>query len=632
MKGFKRKLFVFWVGLLVIALPIVAYGANFETERYDVTLDVKEDNSFYVEETIHVNFTSPGHGIYRYIPYVGKWSYRLPNGELVEKNYKLKINQVETPEFKNEISYENNNMLIRIGDPNVIVSGDVNYKLRYQVVAYEDGDANLDQLYWGLLQGQWETPIKNADFTITMPKEFDASKVEFISGAYGSNDTTVVEWSEEGTTLQGSINRELLKGEAVTLRMVLPEGYFVGERNHDWMAVAMYGLIALAAIVSVLLWWLFGRDRKIVKTVEFYPPNGVTPGEIGYILDGVVDNKDVVSMMLHFANEGYLEIKEEENDNFRLIKKKELPESAETYEYTMFNGLFSERDSVDMETLKEDFYPTFQATKSQLKGKFNQKRGNLIFTKTSIFAQVVSALVLINPLLAVAILGVEYCYLSVGYTLLFLPTVALVLAGYGAMRSMYERKDSTRKRFKMGMSVATLLLSGLGFGIFIAEAGFLLELPLVGVLAAASSVVCMICAVAMKKRTKYSVEIMGKILGFKEFIRTAELDRIKTLAEENPEYFYHVLPYAYVFGLTDIWSKKFEGIALSTPDWYQSGYNGNLFSTYIFLNSFHHCTRAMQSSIVVPSSGGIGTSGGGGFTSGGGFSGGGMSSGGGGSW
>lgn len=631
MKGLLKNTIVFFVGLVFFALPVAVYGANFETEQYDVSLDVKENNSFYVEEDITVNFTSPSHGIYRYIPKTGTIDYQR-NGEAVKKHYKLKIKDIETPGFENEISYENNNIVIRIGDPDITLSGPVSYKLRYQVIGHEDGDAYLDQLYWGLLQGEWETSIKNADFTIKMPKNFDQSNVEFISGAYGSNDISRVEWSVEGNNLKGSINRELLKGEGVTLRIVLPEGYFVGERNNDWMGVAMYILIILAAVISILLWWFFGKDQKVVKTVEFYPPEGVTPGEIGYILDGVVDNNDVVSMILHFANEGYLEIIEEEKDNFRLVKKKDLPESAETYEHTLFQGIFTDRDSVNMEELKKDFYATFQASKSQLKGKFTKKRGNLVFTRTSIFAQIITALVLMNPLLSIAILGVGYRYLSFGYTLMFLPAVALTLAGYATMRSMYERKDNTRKRFKVGMSVATIFLSGFGLGIFIVESIFILNLPFASVLAALSTFVCMICAVAMKRRTKYSVEIMGKILGFKEFIRTAELHRIKTLAEENPKYFYHVLPYAYVFGLTDIWAKKFETIALAPPEWYQSSYNGNLFTSYVFLHSFHHYTNAMQNSIVIPSSGNVGTIGGGGFTSGGGFSGGGMSSGGGGSW
>ena len=59
-----------------------------------------------------------------------------------------------------------------------------------------------------------------------------------------------------------------------------------------------------------------------------------------------------------------------------------------------------------------------------------------------------------------------------------------------------------------------------------------------------------LCIVFMTQRTKSSIELMGKILGLKNFIEKAELNRINILVEENPNYFYNILPYAYVMGLT----------------------------------------------------------------------------------
>ena len=100
--------------------------------------------------------------------------------------------------------------------------------------------------------------------------------------------------------------------------------------------------------------------------------------------------------------------------------------------------------------------------------------------------------------------------------------------------------------------------------------------------------------------------------------------------DETPDYFFNVLPYAYVFGLTDKWAKKFEEITVEPPNWYHSSYDGQMFNTWIFMNSFHHYTNSMQHNITIPpaSSGG----GDGSFSGGGGFSGGGMGGGGGGSW
>ena len=132
----------------------------------------------------------------------------------------------------------------------------------------------------------------------------------------------------------------------------------------------------------------------------------------------------------------------------------------------------------------------------------------------------------------------------------------------------------------------------------------------------------------IKRLTKYGAKLTGEILGFKEFIQTAEIDKLNALVEENPQYFYNVLPFAYVMGLSDKWSEKFETIAVKPPQWY-NGYNGSDFSTYLFMRSFTSSMRSIQTNMIsVPKSSGSGSC----SSFGGGFSGGGIGGGGGGSW
>ena len=112
------------------------------------------------------------------------------------------------------------------------------------------------------------------------------------------------------------------------------------------------------------------------------------------------------------------------------------------------------------------------------------------------------------------------------------------------------------------------------------------------------------------------------------------------MVEESPDYFYDVLPFAYVFGLTDKWAKKFENIALRQPEWYSASPGSmaaGYFNAMMFTNALNHGMASVQNSMEIrpaPKGGGGfsgGGMGGGGF-SGGGFSGGGMGGGGGGSW
>ena len=137
----------------------------------------------------------------------------------------------------------------------------------------------------------------------------------------------------------------------------------------------------------------------------------------------------------------------------------------------------------------------------------------------------------------------------------------------------------------------------------------------------------------MRKRTEYGIQMLGKIKGFRNFLVVAEKEKLEALVNENPNYFYDILPYTYVLGISDKWIKQFESIAITPPIWYEG------FDTFdmITINRnidrmMHTATRTMTSvPHTTSSSGSSGGSFGGGF-SGGGFSGGGSGGGGGSSW
>lgn len=145
-------------------------------------------------------------------------------------------------------------------------------------------------------------------------------------------------------------------------------------------------------------------------------------------------------------------------------------------------------------------------------------------------------------------------------------------------------------------------------------------------------IVCIVgmstCLKYLPKRTKYGNEMLGKISGFKNFLEVVEKEKLESLVMKNPNYFYDILPYTYVLGISDKWIKKFELVSLKEPTWYNST---NKFDI-IWLSSFMDdtMTSVQKSMSYKPTN----SSNGGSFTdsSGGGISGGGSGGGGGGSW
>ena len=58
--------------------------------------------------------------------------------------------------------------------------------------------------------------------------------------------------------------------------------------------------------------------------------------------------------------------------------------------------------------------------------------------------------------------------------------------------------------------------------------------------------------IKLPDRTKYGNEYLGKIIGFKLKLEQMDLNDIKN----KEEYFYQMLPYAYVLGIFDKWTNK----------------------------------------------------------------------------
>ena len=90
---------------------------------------------------------------------------------------------------------------------------------------------------------------------------------------------------------------------------------------------------------------------------------------------------------------------------------------------------------------------------------------------------------------------------------------------------------------------------------------------------------------------------------------STEKHRLEQLVEQMPDYFYKILPYTYVLGISNVWIKKFEHIAIRPPEWYSGDTVFDHDSFGRFINSaIRSATAAMASNT---SDTGSGSSGGG---------------------
>ncbi len=600
--------------------------AGYVIDNYDINIKVNENNTFDITEKINVNFLEERHGIFRTIP-------------LSNKVYSVKDTNLNRAKVKNisvnskfKTSIEDKKLKIKIGDANKYLTGNHEYVIKYNYNIGKDSNKRYDEFYYNIIGNEWDASIKNYSFTITLPKDFDEQKLGFSTGRKGIEGTDGLTYVKEGNVIKGQSTKSLSPREAVTVRLELPEGYFVNAGHKIGITDIIYFIIPIGALaVSIYIWYKYGKDDEVIETIEFYPPEGLNSLEIGSLYKGEVCDKHIISLLVYLANKGYIKIIEKEKklfkNSFEIEKLKEYDGNNES-ERLFLLGLFKkskEKDGkiiVESEDLKTNFYTTLNKIKDKAKKFIKQKK--IFETLGSEKKLILIGLLILTIINLFAIPAYEYGLIEdlIGF-LLMLGTIFI---------SLILPVIATAKLWVVIMMIVFLLPILIPLMLLNPASEAIMSEPhyFVGFCIGIISVILMIVIMKlMQKRSKYGNEILGKIRGFKTFLETAEKEKLEMMVLENPTYFYDILPYTYVLDISSKWIKKFESINVEPPTWYESSYGFRVDSFGNFIDSTMSSAQSVMTS--TPASSGSGYSGGG-ISSGGGFSGGGSGGGGGGSW
>ena len=78
--------------------------------------------------------------------------------------------------------------------------------------------------------------------------------------------------------------------------------------NNTNIKIILTLLPIICLICSVILWYKYGKEEKIPKAIEFYPPEGFNSLEIGFLYKGKADKLDLASLLIYLWNQGYIKI------------------------------------------------------------------------------------------------------------------------------------------------------------------------------------------------------------------------------------------------------------------------------------------------------------------------------------
>ena len=538
------------------------------------------DRSMRITETYTFVFDTPAHGFYRDIP--------VNSGEKVRD---LKVRDAADFYSSYDVDHENGNLLrVRVGSANAYVHTRTPRKctIEYTLITPEHADYK-DALVLNVVGQGWACAIENTHVNVKLPAETNEVP-RYYYGRWGETRDPFADGLIESAPASGKSEYSFTVGELEPL---------------------------------------------FAPVTNYYPPKSVNAGEkdmpldpveMGYLIDNTCQGSDVTSLIFYFASKGYLEIVQPDDDkkknsNFTLQKVCDLPEGSPLYQRTLFDKIFARGNTVTVSDLTNRTYTAVQSTQMQIKKKY---AGKLYDGKARIAAIGVCALTALFAFLTIFLSARRVCksyFNPLGFVVIF-PVAISALIGMYLVYNWLKLGKVKRTALMVLHAVAAVGLSSLLLLVVSRDVlGWAESLFLVAAVA-----FCCLLAPYIARRTKYYTDELNEILGFKDFLQTAEKERLEMLLEENPQYYYDILPYANVLGVSDIWQDKFEGLTMEPPSYYRGV---SVFDIMLFNSCYRSSYRAFSAATVSrPSSssrsgGGVHFGGGGGGFSGGGFGGGG---------
>ncbi len=610
--------------------------------KMDVNIEWNNDHSCKITQKLVAEFkrdeASGGfeqtHGIYVDIP--------INSGEKVRN---LKVINV-SPYRSYSIVYEGYGKIVRaiIGDDDKYFNpGDtLSCTLIYDYITPEHKYGPDVVAFMAIGQG-WTCPVENATVTMKYPKAPDLSATDHEYGIWIAGDRADADgiWSSDKKTL--TVQTSLGAFEGIEIAYKMPDGTLKNYSSGEYAITLVIGLVLFA--VAIVLELFLAKNKPLTPIVDYYPPRvgggddgyfddpnahklkirRMLPVQMGKIIDDSCSPYDVTSLIFYWASNGFLTIDDRDGKTY-LIKEHDL-DAITGYERKLFDNLFSRgsqnedgKTEVSVNSISGSFAPAINACKNSVNAEYHGKFYKGGFTALSYLMTFLCA--------AYGVCVTVFSTLRVGSWMInligFVTIIPVVLSAViGSILAKQFFKLSKRRRVLLitGYTVLTVALSfAASFSLSFDVMGWLERLVFVGSLAAAS----VISPFLLVRKPEYN-EQLNAILGFRDFLRDAEKDRLETMLESDPQYYYNILPYANVLGVSDIWADKFKDITIEPPAYYRSN-RPDIFDIYILSRLTHSVGSSLK--YVPPKTNGGSYSG----HHGGGFSGGSFGGGGGGRW
>ena len=499
------------ITLLVLLFSSFAYTqGGYTIQNFHIDVVLTENGKAHFTETIDVKFSEKRRGIIREIPTIGNF-----------KGHKQSIWLEDLHVANDRFSVtQGADYIIKIGDKNKYITGEKQYIISYTATNGLLNFEDHEEFYWNLFGAKWDTDIKNSTFTITLPKDLEMSEEDYhvFSGRAGES-TEYGSITKKGRKISGKGLTTLGKGRALSVGLKFPKTYFFKQETKKTSKgqrtivepVSVFSkdksfplpiFLGLGFLFSFFNW---GRNKKNNPLQErYYPPNEMSPAEVGTYYDYTVHNRDLLSLIPFWGERGLLKVRVDarsKHNEIYLEKQMEIALDAPAHEKYFFENVFASGDIVYVDDLKETMYKETQISKSMLKEEILDKQ---------LYDQEAVRIFHSTPMLIAS----------------FLSFIAAAVC----------------------IAKFQWIPTGIGFIVL--------------------GLILFVTKMSRPKRSEKGQRLHDQLVEFKNTVKAPNDSNLLEISEKDPRYFDKIFPYAVAFGLDKGWLKSFEDIGVKPDWYY----------------------------------------------------------------
>lgn len=392
----RRAFVAALIGLLVVLVPALPAHADTSAPitRYDIDVTLREDGVAEVVMDFTMDFSvQRGRGP------VLEFATKQVDGQDPDYWYHFDYSRprVSSPTgARTKLSIDSSTQAVvwQIGHEDVFNRSPQDYRIEFTVdgiVVTDHPESGLDEFNWNVFRSNRDAS-RIADVSVTVDGPAPVERAACFTGpAYNVE----CESSVSGGALVAEVG-EIPPGDTLQVVAGFPAGTFVGATQERTRVptlasnltpgaggYAVAGGLGLAAVVgSLVLHRRHKRDlvylgltpgttpprdvqarvglkdtSKIPVAVQFQPPKGATPGEIGTLIDSTADGIDVSATLVDLAVRGYIVIEPGKNErNFTLHDISNDHSQLEPFERNLLRNIFRGSSRRSMKQLRDKKY------------------------------------------------------------------------------------------------------------------------------------------------------------------------------------------------------------------------------------------------------------------------------------